>query len=213
MKQDPYVVFDLKKPESYWDEFFADVFIKLLPGIAIIAGVVIAAISVMSEQTYKYLAVPFLLGGIGSLITTLFRYRGKEFPEMNISGALKKVKVSDVRPVPCTLKGKIIGRGVPGLIWSEDFVMQDETGILFLDYRQPLGIWEFLFGLLRAKQYINEEVTVKGWYRRSPIPYLELKNLTDSSGRSFRAYVYPVKLVVSVIVIAVSALVLMMHGI
>ena len=27
----------------------------------------------------------------------------------------------------------LIGRDIPVLIWSEDFVMQDDTGIIFLD--------------------------------------------------------------------------------
>ena len=67
-------------------------------------------------------------------------YNTSHFPEISISSILKKVKVSKIRGVPCRLKGKIIGRGVPGLIWSEDFVLQDDTGIMYLDYQQPLAI-------------------------------------------------------------------------
>ena len=93
-----------------------------------------------------------------------------------------------MRPVPCTLRGTVIGRGVPGYILSEDFVMQDDTGIIFLDYRQPLGIWEVLFGLLSAKRYQGREVTVEGWYRRAPVPYVEIKRLTDGE-KSIRSWV------------------------
>lgn len=38
-------------------------------------------------------------------------------------------------------EGVWLDRGVPGYIFSEDFVMRDETGIIFLDFRQPLAIW------------------------------------------------------------------------
>ena len=82
--------------------------------------------------------LPVLGLGIGSLIKTMLVYRGDYFAPLSVAGLLHKVKVSNVRPVPARMRGTIIGRGVPGLIWSEDFVMRDSTGILFLDYRQPL---------------------------------------------------------------------------
>jgi len=53
---------------------------------------------------------------------------------MKVSSLLSKVKVSGIRPLPCMVKGRIIGRGIPGLIWSEDFVLQDETGIIFVSF-------------------------------------------------------------------------------
>ena len=117
-----------------------------------------------------------LLGG-AMLLRFEFAYRADFFPEMSIAALLKKVKVSAVRPVPCRLEGVIIGRGVPGYIFSEDFVMRDETGIIFLDYRQPLAIWEFFFGLLKAGEFQGANVTVEGWYRRAPVPYIEVRSL------------------------------------
>lgn len=101
------------------------------------------------------------------------------------------------------LKGKIIGRGIPRLIWSEDFVLQDETGIMFLDYRQPLGIWEFLFGLFRGADFQNQDVTLIGWYRRSPVPYVELKNFTIGT-ITRRCYVYHIKLIFAGLIILIG---------
>ncbi len=72
------------------------------------------------------------------------------------------------------LRGKVIGRGIPGLYWSEDLVLQDDSGFMVLDYRQPLGILELLFGLFRAQSFVGQQVVAKGWYRRFPRPYLEL---------------------------------------
>ena len=166
---------------------------------------IIAAIflffSALKTNPSKFLPALGMTFGFGYLINILFSYTTGEFPEFSISGLLKKVKVSSVCPVPCTLRGKIIGRGIPGLVFSEDFVMQDDTGIIFLDYRQPLGIWEFFFGLLQAKSYINEDVIVTGWYRRAPVPFVELKTLRDSKGQLMCCYVYPVKLTIAITLI------------
>ena len=97
------------------------------------------------------------------------------------------------------MKGNGFGRGVPGLVWSEDFVVKDETGIMFLDYRQPFRIIEFFFGLLRRGQLDRAEVEAVGWYRRCPTPYIELKSIT-TGGKKRRCYVYWAKLVVAALV-------------
>jgi hypothetical protein len=182
MGQSPLVLFDLKKPESYWDEFALDLLMMWMPVVGGLLGLGLAVALGLSAWWWKLLGA-FLVGmAIGEGIRLHFQYPRGHFPQMAIASLIKHVKVSAIRPVPCTVKGTIIGRGVPGLIWSEDFVMQDETGILFLDYEQPLGIWNFFFGLLRGARYLGEPVTVSGWYRRAPVPYLEIWSLTDRKG-------------------------------
>jgi len=197
--KEPYVSFDERRPESYWDEFLADLFMKSLP-LLVIIGIGIAF--VITQNSY-WLKFGVILFGFSCLFQIFFSYDFKEFPEFNIASLLKKVKVSAIRPVPCTLRGKIIGRGVPGLIWSEDFVLQDSSGIMFLDYRQPLGIWNFLFGLLRAKEYIGQEVKIGGWYRRAPIPYVEIRTLETDGKKSF-CYAFHAKVVLAVAFIVVG---------
>jgi len=105
--------------------------------------------------------------------------------------------------VPCKVRGKIIGRGVPGLVWSEDFVLQDESGIMFLDYRQPLAIWNFFFGLFGAKNYIGQSVEVTGWYRRAPVPFIEIKELKTAAATQV-CYVYYLKLIFAIALILVG---------
>jgi heat shock protein HtpX len=141
-------------------------------------GVLPGAPNLGAPGTLALIGLPVLGLGVGSLIKTMLVYRGDHFAPLSITGLLHKVKVSNIRPVPARLRGTIIGKGVPGLIWSEDFVMRDGTGILFLDYRQPLRIWEWLFGLFRAGDFTGKPVEVVGWFRRAPVPYLELKSIT-----------------------------------
>jgi Zn-dependent protease with chaperone function/Zn-finger nucleic acid-binding protein len=192
MGQEPYIVFDRRKPESYWDEFAVDVLVMFLPLLLLLAGlglaiglgaaasfgVLPAGNLVGSKAGLVLFGLPILGLGTGILWKTRLVYRGEYFAPLSVAGLLHKVKVSNVRPIPARLRGTIIGKGVPGLIWSEDFVMRDCTGILFLDYRQPLHIWEWLFGLFRAGQFAGKAVEVTGWFRRAPMPYLELKSIT-----------------------------------
>ncbi len=192
MGDEPYIVFDRRKPESYWDDFAVDLGVMFLPVLLLAVGMGLALV-LGGAATFGILPGADLLGpnailalvglpilglGIGLFVKTLLVYRGDYFAPLSVAGLLHKVKVSNVRPVPARLRGTIIGRGVPGLIWSEDFVMRDGTGILFLDYRQPLRIWEWIFGLFRAGEFAGKAVEVVGWFRRAPLPYLELKSIT-----------------------------------
>jgi Zn-dependent protease with chaperone function/Zn-finger nucleic acid-binding protein len=192
MGQEPYIIFDRRKPESYWDDFAVDLLVMFLPllllllGLAVAAGLgAAAALKILPGAAIPgpgaiaaLIGLPLLGLGAGMLAKAFLVYRGDHFAPLAVAGLLHKVKVSSVRPVPARLRGTIIGRGVPGLIWSEDFVMRDSTGILFLDYRQPLRIWEWLFGLFRAGDFAGKPVEVIGWFRRAPLPYLELKSIT-----------------------------------
>jgi hypothetical protein len=216
MGQEPLVSFDMEKPESYWGAFLIDILVYLMPLIMpVVFCVPFLAMDVVNNSfTANSYGGLILLGlGIGLLIRVVFRYRSREFPEQQVSDLIKTVKVSGIRPVPATLKGQIIGRGIPGLVWSEDMVLQDQSGFMFLDYKQPLRIIEFLFGLFRAKGLIGQTVTVKGWYRRSPMPYFEMREIV-AGGKTRTCYVYHIKLFISLLAIAVGlAMVLSKSGI
>jgi Zn-dependent protease with chaperone function len=191
LQQEPLVVFDRQKPESYWDEFFIDVLVTLLPMLTLVIGLGSLTIGALTGGvSAAWYATLVMVLGISSVVKTLLAYRGATFPKRTVADLLQEVKVSPIRPVPALLRGTIVGKGVPGLIWSEDFVIHDGSGIIFLDYRQPFRFWEFLFGLLRAKNLQGKEVEVRGWYRRAPVPYLELATIkVISEERQRRCYV------------------------
>lgn len=204
-KKRPLVNFIFKRPESYWDEFLVDLLIMALPALLPLSVLAFLGPRVWVDTSWIWKAIGSVIAafGVGSLIRTFFAYPGGPFQEASVASLLKRVKVSAVRAIPVALNGKIIGRGIPGLIYSEDLVLQDETGFIFLDYRQPFRIVELLFGLFRTPGIIGEEVVVEGWYRRAPVPYVEMKSL--SYDRVFhRCYVYPAKLVLSIFVLALG---------
>jgi len=181
--QRPLILFDRKKPESYWDEFAVDLAVLAAPVAGLIAGIGYVAWTWTSDSFQGSLfGFPLALVGLGGLLNAFYSYRRTGFDRKTVADLLSEVKVSPVRPVCATITGTIIGRGVPGLIYSEDFVIRDSTGILFLDYKQPFAIWNWVFGLLKAGGYTQKQVRVQGWFRRSPVPYMEILHMETLDG-------------------------------
>ncbi len=195
--REPFIRFDEKKPESYRKVFIVDMFIKFLPLLVFIAF--LAAAVVTGERLL--LAAGISAAGVAGFLKVRFSYRLGSFPEKSVSDLLAEVKVSGIRPVPCRVKGTIIGRGIPGLVWSEDFVLQDETGIIFLDYRQPLPFWDMFFGMFKRAKYDNQEAEVTGWYRRSPVPRIEIKSINVTGEKERNCHTYTARYVLAGIMV------------
>ena len=202
--QEPYVVFDLKKTESYVDDFLLEILLVFSPVIILIVTILLA---LFVEPFNKYL---FCAGLLLTVILSYLRFnrahKNKDYKKTDVSELLSEVKVSGVTSVPCTLEGNIIGRGNPGCIFNEDFVIKDETGIIFLDYNQPLTIVNKIFALFKSEQYFNKTVKVTGWYRRSPVPYVEIKTM-EVDGKVKKIWTYPLMKALYIIgLIAVAAI-------
>lgn len=116
--------------------------------------------------------------GISMLIKHSFHYPAVFFPALLVGSLLKKVNVSRVKPVPATLQGKIIGKGFPGFIVTNDYIFQDESGILIVDYKRPYKLWENLCSVLKSHNFYNKDVIIEGWYHRDNVPYLTIKSIT-----------------------------------
>ena len=63
---------------------------------------------------------------ISILIPFVRSHKNSNYEEKTISDLLGEVKVSSVTSIPCIVKGEIIGRGTPGYILSEDFIINCE---------------------------------------------------------------------------------------
>ena len=101
--QQPYIEFNLKKQESYVDDFLVEFLICLLPFIFLILTIIFAIIG---------------LGGI-LFVLALFiclnkTHKNKNYKKTNVANLLSEVKVSSITIIPCVLYGTIIGRGNPG---------------------------------------------------------------------------------------------------
>jgi Zn-dependent protease with chaperone function len=185
--QRPIFEFPQRARESYWDEFVTDLLVYYLPFIAALVGagvgIGLAAGAASAAKAMLIAGAAILGAAIGYLTRLRFMYSGARFPRRNVSDLVSEVKVSAIRCIPAELEGKVIGRGIPGLYWSEDLVIEDDTGFMVLDYRQPLGLLEFLFGLFRAESFVGQRIRVVGWYRRFPKPYLEAWKIYTPDGK------------------------------
>lgn len=189
----PRLTFDTPRSEGHWLTFAADVFLYYLP----VAMLVIGAGSIWLAAT----GLPQLMLGVTGAVLLLtgltwwLRRRNEYLPRFDqartVNSLLGETKVSVVRAIPCELEGEIIGRGVPGLFFSADLALQDKTGYMIVDYRQPLGILEFLFGWLKTDKLIGKRGKIVGWYRRGMRPYFEMRRLVLEDGEVINSYVYP----------------------
>ena len=205
--QTPYVTFDLTKTESYVDDFAIEVIINYLPIVTLLLTLIIATISgIYTDYGLKIVGIGGIITMILSFIKLGRRYKNNiEYKETTVSDLLGEVKVSGVTSIPCTLEGTIIGRGNPGCIFNEDFVIKDNTGIMFLDYNQPLKTVNKIFAIFKSKEYFDKTIKVKGWYRRSPVPYIEIKEM-EIDGKIKKCYTYTWAKISRIILLIVFAL-------
>lgn len=185
---------------SYWAEFMNDLLFVSLPYYGLIF-----AVGMLAWNWLHPVSIPMggyeghldklmaniglarygiLLMGIGLLVRLSRTFAGN-YRKATVVDLVGEVNVSHIHCIPVEVEGQIIGRGVPGLFWSKDLVMQDDTGFMTLVYRQPLGILETLFGAFKADQFVGKKGKFRGWYRRGPSPYLELKDATFETGERF----------------------------
>ncbi len=184
--------FRLEKPESYWDEFLVDLLANYLPLLGALIGGVLAAVLFLQFAALPAAAGVFLLAiSLAWWVKRWFSYNHDFSQQRTVVSLVDEVKVSAVRSIPCTIEGEIIGRGVPGLFYSDDLVLQDNSGFLVADYRQPIRFLEFLFGWLKAEELIGQRGKIMGWYRRSPRPYIEMRKLVLDNGKTVTSYLYP----------------------
>ena len=210
--QEPYIVFDLKKEESYVDDFAIELLINCLPTVIFIIGLIVTTIFFVKDKAtiaLIFTSTTLLLTLCASLIKFDRKHPNKNYTKRTVRDLLSEVKVSGITAIPCSLEGEVIGRGDPGYIFNEDMTIKDETGIMFLDYNQPLFIVNKIFALFKNKDNINKTIKVKGWYRRSPVPYVEILSY-EIDGKTKRIFTYSLSIVLYVLGFIISLLPLLL---
>jgi Zn-dependent protease with chaperone function len=185
--------------KTLWDQFLWDIFIKALPsliffillGFTIVWILTLAEIITVSFMTPKFMllmwGVGFFLIGLGSMTKTRYMYRSGFSPK-RVVDLVTNVKASPMRSVPSIIEGEIIGRGIAGYYLSDDMYFKDDTGLLYVDYRFGIGIVDLIFSLSTIKRIIGQRVRIKGWFRRGPIPYIQVDTIETEQGRRHRNY-------------------------
>jgi heat shock protein HtpX len=178
----------------YTGNLALELLIWALPWLLATGGLVAGIVAVGVTRHPGFFGLPLLAGGLGLLAQVAYSYPGAKSaiqgPPRTVESLVGEINVSQITPVPCAVQGEIIGRGAPGLFWSKDLVLRDATGFVTLLYRQPLGFLEFLFGWLKAEKFVGRPARVFGWYRRNPVPYLEVQRIEmlDGTGETANCY-------------------------
>ncbi|MFW9823181.1 MAG: zinc metalloprotease HtpX [Candidatus Thorarchaeota archaeon] len=185
--------------KTLWDQFLWDIFMRSLPTLIFLALIGLSTAWLFTEAglltstflTTRNLLLMWVIGfyliGFGSLIKTRYMYKSG-FQKYDSIDLKTNVKASPIRSVPAILEGEIVGRGIPGYYFSEDMYFQDNTGLLYVDYRFGIGIVDLIFSLRTVRRLIGQKVRIKGWYRRGPIPYIQVDTIESESGTRHRNY-------------------------
>ncbi|MCS7123173.1 MAG: M48 family metalloprotease, partial [Candidatus Aenigmarchaeota archaeon] len=194
--------FDIKKIESYkidksklYSNFFNDILFLILPYLYIVLYVIILFLDFIG-----LVKIPFSLFektilsliGMGIVLYSIvsYRYRSGGFEKKSVADLMSDVYASPLKGKPVELEGEIIGRGVPGLIFSEDMVFRDKTGIIYLNYE---GIVPFLsnlvFAFFKLDNLIGKNVKIRGWFIRGGNARIELDEIITEDGKRIRSRV------------------------
>ncbi|MFX1388209.1 MAG: zinc metalloprotease HtpX [Promethearchaeota archaeon] len=188
--------------KTLWDQFLWDIFIRSLPTLAFLAllgltivwlfdlafvGFNVAFLAPVYANMWLVWAIGFYVIGFMSIIKTRYMYKGG-FEDKKVIDLVTNVKVSPIRTVPSFIEGKIVGKGIPGYYFSEDMYFQDDTGLMYVDYRFGIGLADLIFSLRTVNRLIGQRVRIKGWYRRGPIPYIQVDTIWSESGTRHRNY-------------------------
>ena len=170
---------------EYTGSFALEFLIYALPLVGTITAIALGWAR-SNDGDWLNLAFYAMIGyGAGRLVKTAYTY-----PQLSSAGGAEanstrtieslvtqEINASHINAVPCIIEGKIIGRGAPGLFWSKDLVLRDDTGLIQVLYRQPFGIVELWFGVFKAEHLVGHQAKVHGWYRRAPVPYVEVSRV------------------------------------
>jgi len=202
--------------------FFKDLFISLLPYISFFSMLILLVfllidiipfISITSSTIFLLFLLSFPAAlGISLVIKGLYKYPKGKAVKTNVLELLGDVYASPVKGKYVSLSGKLIGRGIPGLIISEDMMLQDETGIIFMNYEGLIpGISNIIFAMMKMDKLIGKSVRVKGWFLRGASPRIEVDEmLLLDEDKKIKSYLRFWAMFIGILLMVVSALLAML---
>ena len=153
------------------------------------------------------IGVALVVAGALLFVKQHVRYPGAFVTVGEVTELLERLDASPVAGIGVEVTGQIIGRGFPGYVLSPDLVVQDRSGFIPLLYRQPLPFVAALFALFRAERYMGQEVRARGWYRRTPGPVIELRDVVAGDGTRSRSWEWAARYAISVLLVAAGVVV------
>jgi len=176
-----------------------------------VAPWVVFVLALIGGVLHSVFSVGFAIAIAGGLFLwkQRVRYPTTAFePVDEVTSLLERIDASPVAGIGVNVKGKIIGRGMPGYVLSPDLVVQDSSGFVPLLYSQPLPLWGSLFALFKADRYFGQDVIAQGWYRRLPGPSVELRAVIAADGTQTKTYTWVTRYAASGLVLLAGLIVM-----
>lgn len=176
--------------------FLPELVVRYAPLVALLVGLIAWA-----GDDWRLLAQAATVGGVALLVrTSLQRPLRASEPTARIASLLPRLDANPATGIPVEVRGHVTGRGMPGYVLSPDVVVQDDSGFVPVLYQQPWPFARSFFGLLRVPDLLEQDVIVRGWYRRTPAPVLELRELVPAEGTRVRGFMWVMAYALSVLI-------------
>ena len=76
----------------------------------------------------------------------------------------------------------------------------------YVSLKELVNILNKIFALFKSKEYFDKKVTIKGWYRRSPVPYVEIYKM-EIDGKTKKIYTYIINKIIYYILLAICVVI------
>ncbi len=170
-----------------WSGFFSGILINYLPWLTLFSlALTFAFTRIWTESTNMQGLMAFLVAlfGLSFVIRAFYRYPSiVNARNTDVLSLMSDPYATPVKGNPISLQGSVIGRGMAGYVFSEDMMFQDNTGLMYLDYKAGIPfIGDVIFAWKKVKQLFGRAMNARGWFFRSNLQYVVLDSLQyDSS--------------------------------
>ncbi len=139
--------------------------IYLLPIILVILSIIIW----LNNAFWYILIIPSILiwFWFSLIINTLWAYSNENKVKTNVLELMSDVYASPVKWKNIELNWIIIWKWEPWYVFSEDFMLKDETWLMTLDFQSKIPIiWNLIFSLTKVNEFIWKQVISSWWFFR-----------------------------------------------
>jgi Zn-dependent protease with chaperone function len=171
--------------KQIWSNFILGIIINFLPSIAILILLILSLLEVNYHPIFLFPPFWIIFLGISLIFRTIYRFPSFDNTETkNILSLMEDLYADPIKGKPIILRGTIVGRGMAGYYFSEDLMLQDETGLIYLNYQSGIPLaGNILFALKKVEKIIGKEVEIRGWFFRSKFHYVTLDYVKYNSSR------------------------------
>jgi len=152
---------------TYTKEWLIGLTLLYLPVIIAILAFLIIIITYLAAETISFTSIinntlPLTIAciGLSLLARTNYIFPTQFFPELHIASLLKKIKTSNIRPLPCKITGTITEK-------SGKLILTDQTAEIPLKQSN-------------AKQLNDQKVTITGWFHNKPTAHIKPNTITQN---------------------------------